>query len=302
MEKHRIATGQLSGIFLITAAVLLLSLSDAVVKLSGARYGLAQLILLRSLGACLLLFVVARLWRHEIITRAPLWVTLRSLSLVAMWLFYYAALPMLSFALAAACFYTSPLWMALLSRLILKQPLGRTRTVAVFLGVAGVFLAVNPFVQAPTFWVLLPLAAAFCYALAAVITWQKCRDEGAFAMAFNLNVLLTIAAAALIAGLAMVGVDAPGSFVFSLWPVLAARDWAVLGMLAVFMVIIATSVAGAYRLAPAPVIGLFDNAYLVFAAIWGVVFFDQFPGPVELAGMMLILSGAALAALAPPAR
>ena len=40
-----------------------------------------------------------------------------------MWLSYYAGLPQMSFALAAACYYTAPAWMALAARL-LGEPVG----------------------------------------------------------------------------------------------------------------------------------------------------------------------------------
>ncbi len=231
---------------------MLLSFSDAVVKLSGARFTLAQLVLLRSLGACVLLILIAVAMREATQSRAPLWVTLRSFGLMAMWFFYYAALPVLPFALAAACLYTAPLWMALLSRLLLGERLGPVRVAAVWLGVLGVCLAVNPFVQPPSPWVLLPLAAAFCYALAAVITWSKCREEGAIAMALNLNVTLAAAASGLLGWLAVSGGNNPGSFVLGLWSPLSAGDWGLLGLLSVLMVVIATAVAGAYRLAPRP--------------------------------------------------
>ena len=153
-------TGQLTGIALITFAVLLLSLSDALVKLTGAHYSLGQLILMRSLGAGLLLCLWAWARGRRLGAARPLWVTLRSLCLVAMWFFYYAALPEIPLALAAACFYTAPLWMALLSRVVLGEPLGLRRSVAVVVGAAGVFLAVNPAAAMPSPYVVLPLLAA----------------------------------------------------------------------------------------------------------------------------------------------
>ncbi|WP_180900808.1 DMT family transporter [Martelella soudanensis] len=291
-------SGQLAGIALITFAVLLLSLSDALVKLTGAHYSLGQLILMRSLGAGLLLCLWAWARGRRLGADRPLWVTLRSLCLVAMWFFYYAALPEIPLALAAACFYTAPLWMALISRVVLGEPLGLRRLVAVIAGAVGVFLAVNPAAAMPSPYVVLPLLAAFCYALSAIITWSRCRDERPVAMAFNLNVALVCAGGGLLAALSLMDAGIEGSFIFGVWPQLGVADRAVLGLLAAFLMIITVSVAGAYRMAPAPVIGLFDNAYLVFAAIWGVAFFGQVPSPVELTGMGLILAAATVAARA----
>lgn len=296
------ASGQFTGIALITFAVLLLSLSDALVKLTGTHYSLGQLILMRSLGAGFLLCLWAWARGRGLRAARPLWVTLRSLCLVAMWFFYYAALPEIPLALAAACYYTAPLWMALLSRVVLGEPLGLRRAAAVVVGAAGVFLAVNPTAASPSPYVVLPLLAALCYAMSAVITWSRCRAEQPVAMAFNLNVALVVAGGGLVAALSVTGAGIDGSFIFGVWPALGAVDWLVLGLLAAFLMIITVSVAGAYRMAPAPVIGLFDNAYLVFAAVWGVAFFGQIPSPVEMAGMALILAAAVTAARAPRAR
>ena len=296
------ASGQFTGIALITFAVLLLSLSDALVKLTGAHYSLGQLILMRSLGAGFLLCLWAWARGRGLRVARPLWVTLRSLCLVAMWFFYYAALPEIPLALAAACYYTAPLWMALLSRVVLGEPLGLRRAAAVVAGAVGVFLAVNPTAASPSPYVVLPLLAAFCYALAAIITWSRCRAEQPAAMALNLNAALVAAGGGLVVALSVTGAGIDGSFIFGVWPALGIVDWAVLGLLAVFLMIITVSVAGAYSIAPAPVIGLFDNAYLIFAAVWGVAFFRQLPSPIELTGMALILAAAITAARAPRPR
>lgn len=296
------ASGQLTGIALITFAVLLLSLSDALVKLTGAHYSLGQLILMRSLGAGFLLVLWAWARGRGLRAARPIWVTLRSLCLVAMWFFYYASLPEIPLALAAACYYTAPLWMALLSRVVLGEPLGLRRSMAVVAGAVGVFLAVNPTAASPSPYVVLPLLAAFCYALAATITWSRCRAEQPAAMALNLNAALVFAGGALVVALSLLDFGIEGSFIFGVWPALDAADWAVLGLLAAFLMIITVSVASAYSMAPAPVIGLFDNAYLIFAAVWGVAFFGQVPSPIELTGMGLILAAAITAARAPRAR
>ncbi|MFC6487526.1 DMT family transporter [Nitratireductor sp. GCM10026969] len=282
------------GIVSIIGAVFLLSFSDALVKNAGDHLGLGQIVFLRSAFAALVIagsaLAFSGLGRlHSI---PPFWVWARSLCLTVMWLCYYAALPSMSFALVAACYYTSPMWMALLSRLLLGEPVGGLRWLAIFLALTGVVLAVNPGIGTISPVIALPLASAFLYALAAVITWSRCQDEAPLTMALNLNVTLAVTGAVSIAALAAFGPGDDKSFVLSVWPTLMLEDWLLVGILGVLLAIIATAVAQAYRLAPSPIVGVFDNAYLLFAAMWGVLFFDEVPAMREAAGMALIASGA----------
>ena len=160
------------GIAAIMVSVFLLSLSDALVKLSGDRFGLAQMVILRSLIAgCLIAAGISMtIGSSALRTKRSLWVWSRSLSLTAMWVCYYAALPSMSFAMAAACYYTAPAWMALMARCLNGTAIGVYGWTAIALSMLGVVLVVDPGAGQLTFFVLLPLSAAMFYALAGTIT------------------------------------------------------------------------------------------------------------------------------------
>ncbi|MAY62785.1 MAG: hypothetical protein CML29_11280 [Rhizobiales bacterium] len=285
------------GIVAILAAVLLLSLSDAIVKLSGSRFSLAQLVLLRSVVAAAIIAAatVALGARPFSLVSVSRWVWLRSLCLAAMLLCYYAALPLMSFALAAACYYTAPVWIALLARATGGEGIGILRWTGIAIALAGVLTALD--LGAADFGpaVLLPLTAGLFYALAAVVTARKCAHTNAFAMAFNLNLVLVAASGLGLGGLALSGFHVPGDFVTGLWPGLAMTDWLLALLLGVFLAIITALVAHAYSTAPATVVGVFDNGYLVFAAIWSLTLFGTAPGATELLGLSMITVGAVLA-------
>ncbi|QDY69299.1 DMT family transporter [Qingshengfaniella alkalisoli] len=296
IERTPPLDGTTRGIIAILTAVFLLSFSDALVKLSGDRFGLAQLVLLRSFFAAILLatWVLATKDSSALRLTRPGWVWARSLCLAAMWLNYYAALPAMSFTLAAACYYTSPVWMALLGRFLLGMTIGGRGWTAVTLSLAGVLLAVSPSPDSFTPMLLLPLAAAGFYALAGIITWSHCQTESPEAMAFTLNLCLCGVAAAGLVGLAVVQPSGGEGFVLSLWPRLAAADWSLAVFLGGLLAIIATAVAMAYRLTPTPVVGVFDTAYLGFAALWGALFFGEVPTAREALGISMIAAGAIL--------
>lgn len=288
--------GTARGIIAILTGVFLLSFSDALVKLSGDRFGLAQLVLLRSVAAASLLATWLLLTKGATglrLSRSS-WVWARSLCLAAMWLSYYAALPAMSFALAAACYYTSPVWMALFSRCVLGMTIGGRGWAAVVLSLAGMLIAVSPSADSLTPLLLLPLAAACFYALAGIITWSRCQGESPGAMAFTLNLCLVGVAASGLVLLAAVKPTCDDSFVLSLWPRLTVADWSLALFLGALLAVIATVVASAYRLAPTPVVGVFDSAYLGFAAFWGVIFFGEIPTAREGLGIGMTAAGAIL--------
>ncbi|RFC64167.1 DMT family transporter [Fulvimarina endophytica] len=283
-------TPRARGIAAILLAVTLLSLSDALVKLSGDRFSLAQIVLLRSLvaGALIAAGLLAMGGPSALRSRRTAWVRARSLSLAAMWLCYYAGLPSLSFALAAACYYTAPIWMALIARFALGTPIGGTGWIAIGLSSLGVLLVVDPFSGKPALALVLPLAAAMFYAVSGTITWSRSREESAGAMALDLNLCL-VAVSGL--GLLVLWVFEPGGgqgFVTALWPTLEPADIGLAALLGLFLAIITTLVASAYRLAPTPVVGVFDTSYLGFAAFWSAILFHDPPGPIEAAGIALI--------------
>lgn len=291
-------TPTMQGALTILAAVFLLSLSDALVKLASDRLALGQLFLLRSVFAALLIagLIPVAVPRLERRWRWGPAVWLRSLCLTGMWVAYYAALPDLTFSMASAVFYTSPLWMAVLSRVLLRERVSPRRWAAVAVGFVGVLLVLRPDAGTVPPAALLPLLAAFLYALAGGITWRWCRAVEPLGMALNLNLCLALAGAGAVVVLALLRPATAGyPFLLSVWPDLSTDDWALIGLLGLFMAIIATAVVKAYQFAPAPVVGVFDNSYLAFAAVWAVILFGEVPNVIGGLGIALIGGAAVLA-------
>lgn len=288
---------------MITSAVFFLSFSDALVKLVHERFGLAQLFFLRSFIASLLLvFIIA--YRKQHVARSTYfhpWITARSLLLCGMWACYYCALPFLTFAMAAAAMYTAPLFMALFSRLILKKPIPLRNQIALAIGFGGVLLALRPLSGPVSSAVILPFIAAACYALAAIITRAKCRHETALAMALNLNLYLAATGGIFVLVLLPMTPNQnihDQSFLYTAWQHLDLTAWGISGLLGGLMAYIAIAVAQAYKSLSPVTVGLFDNAYLAFALVWGFVMFGDLPDVMGLLGIILI-AGAAITSTLP---
>ena len=72
------------------------------------------------------------------------WVALRSLMLALMWIAYYAALTHLALGIAAAVYYTLPIFITLFAALFIGDRIGPKGWLAVLLGFLGVLLILKP--------------------------------------------------------------------------------------------------------------------------------------------------------------
>ena len=187
----------LLGVALIVGSVFLMSFGDALIKLQQRElHGLADI---RAAVADRLADpgrpdADAGTRRVADPRDRSRWVGLRSALLVLMWIAYYAALPLISLSAAAVAFYTAPLFMALLSRPLIGEPVGPIRWLGIVLGFAGrADRACGPGGDTFSPAALLPVLAALFYALAAIITRARCADERPLVLALGLNLGLLVA-------------------------------------------------------------------------------------------------------------
>jgi drug/metabolite transporter (DMT)-like permease len=287
MPRHMPARPEIRGVLTILATVLAMALADAFVKYASADMTLWQIYVLRSGVTIPVLAIGAR--RNP---RPPAlgWVMMRSLALSLMYLCIYAAIPFLDLSVVAAALYTGPFFIVALSAIVLREPITGRQWGAILAGFGAVVLIVRPAASGFSPLALLPVLAGFLYAVAAVITRARCSGIPALALALWLN--LTLGALGVIASVliryADVGVVPRYPFLFGRWSRMEAGDCGVILVLAVLMTGISIGLARAYQ-APRPqVIATFDYAYLIFAALWGFVFFGEVPDGPTLAGIAII--------------
>ncbi|WP_128294018.1 DMT family transporter [Afifella aestuarii] len=273
---------------------LALSLGDALIKLTSGTIAVWQLFLLRSLMALpLLVPAVLASSGATLRPRALAWTTLRSLMLVLMWLAYYAALPHLQLSVAAVSYYTLPVFITLFSALFVGERVGPIGWMAVALGLAGVLLILRPDAAAFNAYALLPLLSAVLYALAMILTRTKCREEHPLTLSLALNLAFVVV------GLGGVGIfqerGGEGGYLTTGWLPLGAAEIGTLVLLSAAMIIGSLGAAFSYQRAPSNVIGTLDFSYVGFAAIWGLLLFQEIPSLITLGGMALIVGAGILA-------
>jgi len=268
----------------VVIAVLALSLGDAIIKLTGVSLPLWQMYILRSAFALPILGLVA-LQRPRVPIDSLAWVTVRSLLLVIMWLCYYSALPHVSLSVAAAAYYTAPIFIAVLATMVSRKKLSAKIWLALILGFVGVLLILRPDAAAFRFAMLLPVLAAVFYASAMVLTSVKCGKDDPIMLAIALNVAFIVCGI----GLGFFS-DSSNSFVLGDWKPLNPALLGTLAILALAIVVGSVGAAIAYQNGPPAKIAAFDYSYLIFSAFWGVLFFSEIPGLMAMLGVAAIAS------------
>ncbi|WP_137154829.1 DMT family transporter [Rhizobium sp. FKL33] len=269
---------------------LTLSIADAIIKMSISNMPLSQFIFLRSCVTLPLLILILK-WRFPKILLRPAypgWAILRSCLLLCSLLLYYASLPHLDFSMAAAIYYTIPLFITLFAAVWIKEPVGLKGWIGVAFGFIGVLLMLKPDAGDVNVYALMPLAAAILYALGMVLTRTKSRGENPFVLAltFNLIAIMLGGAASLATMIAGSGGD-PSLFMGD-WIAIGITQWGMIVLLSLTMLIGSVGTAIAYQLGPSSVISTWDFSYLAFAVMWGVVLFSERLDIASVLGIALI--------------
>lgn len=282
----------------ILISVFLLSFGDSLIKSlgTGSNIGLWQLFLLRSaIGASALAFGAFLLVpRSALRPRALGWIALRSVMMLAMWVSYYVSLPHVPLAVAAAAYYTAPLFIVLFASLFGGERVIWRQWVSVALGFCGVVLILQPGGEAFSPIALLPLLAAVLYALAMVVTRMHCREEHPATVALGLHIAFMIGGAIVLSVLGLIPELAGESFVSRAWIDMDADSWIFVALLSPIILIASVGAAIAYQKAPSSVVSTCDFAYVGFAVMWGIVLFSEVPVAYSLIGMTLITGGGIL--------
>ena len=302
MRRQRTAGDDLSlAVVTLLLTVFALSLGDALIKRFSTDFTLWQIFVVRSALAIpiLILFIKSQVKHVLLWPMVPGWTILRSLMLTFMWVTYYVALPHVALSIAAAAFYTLPLFITLFAGLFLGDRVGSAGWIAVCLGFCGILLVLKPNTQGFNTYALLPIVSAILYALSMILTRSKCRNEHPLVLSMTLN-LSFISIGCLATLLVMWFVtpnDALSTYAFLLgsWSTMGQAEWIVMGLLTCAILIGSIGTAVAYQLGPPSVLGTIDFAYVGFAAAWGFLLFAEIPDKITVLGIGLIVCAGLLA-------
>ena len=259
-------------------AYALFSSSDACVKALGGGMSVFEIIFLLTLASlCTFAFAkpASERWREVLHIHRPGLVFVRATSGVAGSIASVYAFTTLPLAEAYSLLFLMPAFATLLAIPALGDHVGWRRSMAIFCGFLGVVLVVRP-----GFHQLHPghLAAAFA-AVAAAVTMISLRSLGKTEKRITLLATLY---------LSMLAVDGTLMLFNFTVPDLRQAALAVLaGLFSGFgqiLMLAATRNAPPNRVAPS------QYSQMIWAAVFGGVFFGEIPDPVAFAGMALIVA------------
>ncbi|MFC4201573.1 DMT family transporter [Candidimonas humi] len=275
--------GANAGICCMLAGILVLSLSDASVKVLDGRYPALQILFLRALIALPLVTALALALggRPALRTRQPGLHALRGFLNVIGACAFYRGLAELPLAEITAIAYAAPVFVVLLSAAVYKERLDAWRMLAVALGFAGVLVIVRPASGAFQAASLYPLFTAMTYA-AMMVSAKRITPSHSFAALMFYSVLPQVLFSAL-----------PQPWI---WQPVAGADWLVMFAIGIFSSAGISLISQAFRLAPASVVAPFDYSGLLWATFFGWLVWGELPDGVSYAGATLIVAAGLIGA------
>ena len=248
-----------------------------------------QLFFLRSILVIpLLIALVSRSGKKQVRSAFAPWALVRSGLIVAMYVCFYAALPVLDLSTVAAVYYTGPLFIVLFSGMLLRETVTRMQVAALVLAFCGVLIVLQPSRDGFTVAALVPLVSAVLYALAAITTRGRIATESAWVLILSLNLVFAMVGAIGICALLVARPEPSYPFLLTAWSELDLGTVATVVALAGISVGIHAFLARAYQLGPTSVVAGLDFSYLGFAAFWALVLFGAIPNATTVAGTALI--------------
>ncbi|BDA86249.1 membrane protein [Aureimonas sp. SA4125] len=265
-----------TGILLGFLSYFVYACSDALIKYLGGHLPVFEIGFFTSVFAILPALLTKERgdsWKSALVPRHPKLVLLRMTSGTAGGILAVVAFTSLPLAEAYALIFLLPIFVTVLSTLILKEPVGWKRWSAVITGLVGVMLVVRPGFREILPGHLAAVGCAFCGAVTVIVlrvlgpTERRITLIGSVVLsAFVVNAILMI-------------------------PTYVAPEWSIMPFVAAaglcagsghLIQVYATRAAPANRVAPT------QYSQIIWAALIGALFFDEFPDAFGVAGMTLV--------------
>jgi S-adenosylmethionine uptake transporter len=250
------------GALLSLAAFGFYATHDVVVKFLGASYSSFQIIFFSGLMGFPLVTMMLMADRTDgnLIPKHPWWTALRTVSAVATGAMGFYAFSKLPMAQCYAIFFAMPILITLLAIPILGEKVGLRRGMAIVVGLLGVLIVLQPGQVDLGLGHLAALGAATTGAMTSVIVRKIGHDERSVVL-----MLYPMVASFLLMGLAM-------PFVYVPMPV---GHLGLLAVMALLGLIGSAFVIAAYRTAPAIIVAPMQYSQIIWAVIYGYLFFDE---------------------------
>ena len=286
MQSHLI-----KAIIVIFIGIAAFDVMGVLVRMLGGSYSILQISTLRNifgiLPALLLLFIGPGLKAILELNQIGQWwvILIRSAAIVLAQVCFYTALTKIEFATATALGFTSPFFITLLSIPILGHHVGIVRITAIVIGFAGVLTILKPFNVSFTWWMILPVIAAFGYGLSSVLV--RLFDDDIPSATIQISQQFVSFIMSLILLLAF----------GEIMPISSATDAGLFFLLGIFGGIGVLGLVAAYRLIEPSKLAPFEYFGIPISFALGWIFFKEAPFSTLFPGVLFIVAAGILIVL-----
>lgn len=262
------------GIAWMLVTMLLFVTMDTVAKYLARDYPVPQVVWARFFfHALLLALLLGPRLRTTAITRRPGLQILRSGLLTVTTILFFTGLSYLPLADASALMQIGPLVVTALSMPLLGEHVGVRRWAGVVIGFAGALIIVRPGADAMQPAAFFPLAAAASYGLYQIATRMLSRTDAPLTTLFYTP---AIGALAMSAALPF------------FWTTPDMAGWALMALVGLIGGVSHFTLIKAFTSAPAATVAPFGYTSLIWATIYGLAIFGDFPDLWTIAGASII--------------
>ncbi len=289
LQPEEAATPRIpTGLRYMVLAAFFFSVMGLLVKLAGQRLPSAEMVLARSVVALVLSYGMLRRagvapWGH----RKGLLVFRGLAGFLGLLCIFYA-LTKLPLADATVLQYTNPVFTAILAALFLKEAMDRREALGLVFSLGGVVLVAQPSFlfgvatdSLDLFAVGIALLGAAFAAIAYVTVRQLRETEHHLVVVFYFPLVATPA-------------SVPVMIPDALWP--TPLEWLLLLGIGVVTQIAQVYLTKGLHTEKAGRAMSMSYVQIVFAAIWGFLFFSEVPDPLSIVGALLVVAGTVVVA------
>ncbi|WP_313591175.1 DMT family transporter [Agrobacterium cavarae] len=272
-------TDNTRGALLMALAMASFTVNDAFTKSVTPYINIGQILFVRGVMTCVLVYVIARHMGalRPLKTMLRPVILMRCLCEISASILYLKALSMMQFANVAAIMQSLPLAVTLGAALFLKEPVGWRRWIAILVGFLGVLVILRPGPEGFTSGALLVLGAMFVTAGRDLLTRRMYADVPSMAVTMTTTVVNTLFGAALI-------------MPFGGWQPMDTYVWSHLVAAAFLVVIGYQAVITAMRSGDISFVAPFRYTSMIWAFSIGFFFFGDHLDVWTLSGTAIIVA------------
>lgn len=273
-------------------AMVLLGFVDNYVAIIATEISVWQFLTVRAIMAVPLIGVLSMLGLGTMRPQRLWAVAVRSVLVSVGLMLYFGSLAFMPIAQSLAGLFTSPIFVLLMTVVVLKQKIGPWRVLAVAVGFAGILLVLGLQQGAPGWVMLMPVAGGFFYAMGSLTTRILCADESTISMLAGIMSMQWLIGVIALITLNIWSPAVPeGADGFLLrgwvWPITSVFPYIVLqAFISVFGVFL---LIRAYQWGEASQVSVLEYSIMIFGPFFGWLLMGQSITSTMIAGIALII-------------